>query len=125
MGKLVRLDDETLGFTEIDKIKLKRVAAAFRDWLLGTDLNKDPFNYLKCDLPLVDVALNGNMKFPYKGPLPHVWEIGEGSIPREYISMAAPFYNTIHGEHCVHSEIVERDGKRCAWMYFEESVDNI
>lgn len=41
--KLVELDGEYGGWLEVDPVKLKRVALAFKDWLLTVDPNNDPF----------------------------------------------------------------------------------
>ncbi len=120
MRKLVLLDDETWGFTEIDQIRLRRATKKLHAWLKDINPENDPFKYLKYDLPLVQAVLAGTMKFPYRGFDPHSWEIGEGTIPREYINVSSPFYNTIRGEHYVPPEIIEHDGKRYAWAIFED-----
>lgn len=118
--KLVQLDDETWGWTEIDLIKLSRVAQNFMNWLENLKPEDDRFGYLKEDLPLVEAALKGTMSLPYKGTEPHNWEIREGLIPREYLAISSPFYNTIRGAHLTPPEIIERDGKRYAWLEFED-----
>lgn len=120
MRKLVQLDDETWGWSEIDLVRLRRVALDFRAWLLTVDPAQDTFGFLKRDLPLVDAALNGAMVLPYKGDRPHVRELGEGWLPREYTQISAPFYNTIRGAHLQPPEIIEKDGKRYAWANFED-----
>ena len=121
--KLVQLDDETWGWSEIDMVKLKRVATEFRTWLLTVDSSKDPFGFLKQDLPLVDAALNETLPLPYKGWQPHMRELGEGLLPREYTKISAPFYNTILGAHLTPPQILEKNGKRYAWAEFEDPRD--
>lgn len=123
--KLVRINDETLYFTEIDEVELKRVATIFEKWLLKIDPEHDPFQFLKKDLPLVKAALDGTLRIPYSATDPHAWEIREGTIPSEYIEISSPFYNTIRGEHMVPPEIIEQDGHRYAWAYFEEPFDDV
>jgi hypothetical protein len=120
--KLVQLDDETWRWTEIDMVKLTRVANEFRTWLLSVDSGNDPFRFLKQDLPLVDAALKGTMPLPYKGSEPHKRELGEGLLPKDYTRVSAPFYNTIVGAHIKPPEIVERDGTRFAWLEFEDPM---
>ena len=116
--KLVQIDGDGWCM-EIDMIKLKRVATAFKAWLLTLDPNNDPFNFLKWDLPLVEAALNGTMELPYKGHRPHNWEIREGLLPEIYHDFSAPFYNTIRGaERSI--ETITENGKRYAWCEFEE-----
>ncbi len=118
--KLVQLDDETWGWSEIDPVKLKRVALEFKAWLERQDPNNDPFGFMKKDLPIVEAALNGKLVLPMKRGFPHSRELGEGLLPREYTMIAAPFYNTIRGEHLKPPEIIEKDGKRYAWAELEE-----
>jgi hypothetical protein len=120
MRKLVQLDDETWGWSEIDQVKLRRVAQEFRSWLVSVDPAEDPFGFLKHDLPLVDAALSGEMRLPYKSSRPHTRELGEGLLPREYTRISAPFYNTIRGAHLVPPQIIEKDGKKYAWLVFED-----
>lgn len=117
------LDEQTGRFVEVDQIKLRRVAKVFHEWLMKVDPKNDPFNYLQEDLPLVQAALDGTLKLPYKGDDPHNWEVRERLIPREYISVSSPFYNTIRAEHSAPPETIEREGKRYAWMNFEEPGD--
>jgi hypothetical protein len=118
--KLVQLDDDGWCM-EIDMVKLTRVADEFRRWLLTIDLSNDPFGFLGQDLPLVDAALNGTMPLPYKGREPHMRELGEGLLPREYTRISAPFYNTIRGANRS-IETVLKDGGRFAWAEFEDST---
>ena len=122
--KLVALDGEYGGSLEIDMIKLKRVATAFKAWLLKLDPNNDPFNFLKWDLPLVEAALNGTMELPYKGPEPHTWEWHEGLLPAEYKHICAPFYNTIRGALYEPPQVIMQDGRYYAWLEFEEPGDH-
>ena len=86
--KLVELDEETWGWSEIDPVKLKRVATEFKSWLLTVDKNKDSFRFLDEDLPLVEAALSGELPLPYKGREPHTYEWREGLLPQEYIKIA-------------------------------------
>jgi hypothetical protein len=117
--KLVQLDDESWGWSEIDPVKLKRVSIEFKTWLEKVDPNNDPFCFLKKDLPLVDAALKGTLTLPFKRGYPHNRELGEGLLPREYTTISAPFYNAIRGAHLSPPEIIEKDGKRYAWAEFE------
>ena len=120
--RLVRLDDDGWCM-EIDQVKLMRVAAEFLGWLKAIDPNDDPFGFLRQDLPLVQSALNGGLPLPYKGWEPHMRELGEGLLPREYTRISAPFYNTIRGaERSI--ETVTRDGKRYAWAEFEDPLES-
>jgi hypothetical protein len=120
--KLVELDAETWGWSEVDPIKLKRVASEFKAWLMTVQPQNDPFGFLKNDLPIVESALNGSMQVPYKGWEPHSWELREGLLPREYTKISAPFYNTIRGAHLTPPEVIEKDGKRYAWAEFEDDL---
>jgi hypothetical protein len=120
MRKLAQLDDETWGWTEIDAIKLERVAQAFKAWLMTVDPQNDPFGFLKQDLPLVEAALQRRLPLPYKGYRPHSRELGEGWLPSAYTEISASFYNTIRGAHMVPPQIIEKDGKRYAWAEFED-----
>ena len=121
--KLVQLDDETWGWSEIDPIKLNRVTKEFKAWLALIDTNNDSFGFLKFDLPIVKAVESGEVILPYKGWEPHQREIGEGLLPREYISISSPFYNTIRGAHLVPPQIIEKNGKRYAWAEFEDYPD--
>ncbi|CAN5645587.1 hypothetical protein BH09PSE5_BH09PSE5_45590 [soil metagenome] len=121
--RLVQLADDTWGWSEIDKIGLKRVATDFKTWLMGIEPCNDPLGFLKQDLPLVDAALTEELPLPYKGWEPHMRELGEGLLPIEYTRVAAPFYNTIRGAHLTPPQIVVKGGKRYAWAEFEEPVD--
>lgn len=120
MRKLVQLDDETWGWTEIDPVRLRRVSQAFKAWLTTVDPHDDPFGLLEQDLPLVEAALRGDLPLPFKGGEPHTREIGEGWLPPAYIEISAPFYNTIRGAHLEPPRIIEKDGKRYAWADFED-----
>ena len=101
--KPVELDSG--GFsTEIDPIKLKRLANEFKAWLMTIDPSNDPFGFLEKDLPLVNAALNGSLPLPYKHSNPHNWEIREGLLDW-YLEISAPFYNLIRGMDLV----VEQD----------------
>lgn len=122
MRKLVQLDDDSWGWSEVDQIKLRRVALEFKAWLLTVDPSQDPLGFLKQDLPLVESALSGVMVLPYKGHRPHTRELGEGLLPRAYTLISAPFYNTIRGAHLHPPEIIEKDGKRYAWADFEDEA---
>jgi len=124
MRKLVQLDDETWGWSEIDPIKLQRVARVFKAWLMTLDPQDDPFGFLKQDLPLVDAALQGMLSLPYKGYEPHQRELGEGWLPVAYTEVSAPFYNTIRGAHMSPPRVIEKDGKRYAWADFEEPPES-
>ena len=86
------------------------------------DPGNDPFGFLRQDLPLVESVLNGEMPLPYRGWEPHMRELGEGLLPREYTTISAPFYNTIRGANRS-IETVAKDGKRYAWAEFEDPVD--
>jgi hypothetical protein len=121
--KLVELDGEYGGWLEIDPVRLKRVATAFKRWLLTVDPNNDPFGFLKYDLPLVEAALTGHLKLPYKD-YPHNWEIREGLLPIDYREISAPFYNTLAGALYAPPEVIQKDGKYYAWCEFEDSSDN-
>lgn len=129
--KLVELDDG--GFSkESDPVGLTRVATEFKAWLLKIEPNNDPFGFLKEDLPLVEAALNGTLQLPYKGQKPHYWERHEALLPKEYGQASSPFYNMIDGMNLVVNRdsegyttgitIIEKDGKRYAWMEFEDQA---
>lgn len=118
--KLVELDNETWGWTEVDPITVKRVATEFKQWLETVDPKNDKFGFLRKDLPLVEAALNGTLTLPYKGWRPHSRELGEGLLPCDYTKISAPFYNTICGSHLTPPEVIEKDGKRFAWAEFED-----
>ena len=118
--KLVQLDDDGWCM-DIDMVKLRRVATEFRNWLVTVDPSGDPFGFLKWDLPLVEAALSEMLQLPFKRGRPHTRDLGEGLLPREYTRISAPFYNTIRGaDRSV--ETVTKDGKRYAWVEFEDSV---
>lgn len=122
MHKLVQLDDETWGWTEIDPVRLQRVAQAFKAWLMTVDPQDDPFGFLIEDLPLVEAALQGTLPLPYKSSRPHSRSLGEGWLPSTYTEISAPFYNTIRGAHLRPPQIIEKDGKRYAWADFEDPL---
>jgi hypothetical protein len=120
MRKLIELDGEYGGWLEIDQVKLKRVANEFKIWLLTVEPNNDPFGFIKYDLPMVEAALNGSLKLPYKGGRPHTRELGEGLLPIDYREISAPFYNTIRGALDAPPEVILKDGKYYAWCEFED-----
>ena len=131
--KLVELDEG--GFSkEIDPVRLARLANEFKAWLLTIDPYDDPFGFLSEDLPLVEAALNGTLPLPYKGQEPHYWEWHEAILPIEYGRASAPFYNTIRGMSLIINRdskgyttgitLIEKDGKRYAWMEFEDPSKN-
>lgn len=120
--KLVQLDDDGWCI-EIDPVKLARVAAEFRAWLLTVDPNNDPFGFLDKDLPIAEAALDGTLPLPYKGQNLHNWEIREGFLDW-FLEISAPFYNTIRGaERSI--ETVIKDGKRYAWVEFEDPSESV
>lgn len=118
--KLIQLDEESWGWTEIDPVKLRRVSLAFKAWLDNIDPKEDPFGFLKMDLPIVQSALDGTLMLPYKGKEPHSWEVRERTIPQDYLAISSPFYNTIRGAHLTPPKTIEQNGKRYAWADFEE-----
>lgn len=118
--KLVELDGEYGGWLEIDPVKLKRVAAAFKNWLATVDPKDDTFGFLEKDLPIVESALNGLLTLPYKGGHPHNWEVREGLLPDAYHEYSAPFYNTIRGALYETSKVIMKDGRYFAWTEFED-----
>jgi hypothetical protein len=122
--KLVELDGEYGGWLEIDPVKLKRVATEFKRWLMSIDPKNDPFGFLQKDLPIVESALNGTMELPYKGNVPHNWEMREGLLPKDYRKIRAPFYNTIRGALYEPPEVIMKDGEYYAWTEFEDSTEN-
>jgi len=120
MRKLVQLDED--GYcSEIDAVKLERVAQAFKAWLTTIDPQDDPFGFLKQDLPLVEAALQGLLPLPFKGTEPQQRALGEGFLPSDYVEVSAPFYNTILGANRS-LETVLKDGKRYAWADFEDPL---
>jgi hypothetical protein len=121
--KLVELDGEYGGWLEVDPVKLKRVANAFKAWLLTIDPTNDPFEFLKKDVPLVDAVLNESLQLPHKASNPHNWEIREGLLDG-YLEIAAPFYNTIRGSLDAPPEVIEKDGKYFAWTEFEDPLED-
>jgi hypothetical protein len=118
--KLVQLDEDGWCM-DIDPVTLRHVTAEFKEWLDTLDPNNDPYEFLKRDLPIVEAALNGTLPLPYKGRRPHSRDLGEGLLPREYTIISAPFYNTIRGANRS-IETVNKDGKRYAWVEFEEPL---
>lgn len=118
--KLVELDGEYGGWLEVDPVKLKRVATEFKNWLMMVDPKNDPFDFLKKDLPLVQLALEGTLPLPYKNGRPHSRELGEGWLPADYTKISAPFYNAIRGGLEEPPEVIMKDGKYYAWTEFED-----
>ena len=117
--KLVELNGKYGGWMEIDEAKAKRLAANFKDWLLKIDPANDPFEFLEKDLPLVNATLNGTLKTPFKDS-PHNWEIREGMLPKDYLQISSPFYNTIAGALLSPPHVIEKDGRYYAWNEFED-----
>lgn len=122
--KMVELDGEYGGWLEIDPVRLKRVATAFKAWLLTIDPNDDPFKFLEKDIPLVDAALNGSLLLPFRGNHPHNWEIREALLPDIYHDFSAPFYNTIRGSLYSPPEVIVKDGRYFAWTEFEDPLED-
>lgn len=120
MKKLVELDGEYGGWLEIDPIKLRRVAEAFKEWLMTVDPRNDPFKFLEKDLPIVENTLSGLLTLPYKDGHPHNWEVREGLLPEAYHDHSAPFYNTIRGALYEPPEVIMKDGRYFAWTEFED-----
>jgi hypothetical protein len=118
--RLVELDGEYGGWLEVDLVKLRRVATAFKTWLLTVDPDSDPFGFLKKDLPIVDAVLDGSIDLPYKNGHPHNWEVREGLLPSAYHDFSAPFYNTIRGALYEPPQVIMKDGRYYAWAEFEE-----
>lgn len=122
--------------TEIDLVKIKRVAKEFKAWLQNVETNNDPHGFLTLDLPIVEAALEGTLTLPFHDkPRRGDWYYREGykEEPREFKDAAYPFYNTICGGNLVVNEdkdgyvtgitIIEKDGKRYAWAEFELPED--
>lgn len=120
MRKLVELDGEFGGWLEVDPVKLRRVATEFKTWLLTVVPKSDTFGFLQKDLPIVESALNNTMSLPYKGWVPHNWEIREGLLSKDYRDISAPFYNTIQGALYAPPKVMMKDGRYFAWAEFED-----
>lgn len=92
--KLVEIEDGYGGGgLEIDMVKLRRVAKAFKAWLLTLDPSNDPFGFRARNLLIVDSALNETLELPFKDSRPAAWEMSEGLLPAEYSEKSAVFYN--------------------------------
>lgn len=120
--KLVELDGEYGGWLEIDPVKLKRVATEFKHWLETECPRTDEFNIYKQNTPIVDAALAGEMKLPYKGFCPHNWELREGLLSRAYTLNRADFYNTIRGSLDAPPDVIMKDGRYFAWTEWEDPI---
>jgi hypothetical protein len=121
--KLVELNGEFGGWLEIDPVRLKRVATEFKNWLHKTDHGKDEFGFLEKDLPIVDLALNGKLKMPFRD-YPHNWEIREDLLPKAYREASALFYNTIAGSLYAPPEVIMKDGRYYAWTEWEDPTES-
>lgn len=123
MEKLVVLDTESWNFTEIDHVRAARLAVALRSWLLTLDPELCAFRFLEEDLPIVEAVLSGDLPLPHKERQPHLSAVVEGTPPPEYLNLALPFYDTIRGVPLEPPRAVWKDGKRCAWVIFENSSE--
>jgi hypothetical protein len=120
MKKLVELNGEYGGWLQIDPVRLKRVATEFKAWLLKVDPNKDKFNFLGKDLPIVEGVLNGSIELPYRGGDPHNWEVRENLLPDDYLQISASFYNTIEGSLYEPPQVIMEDGRYFAWTEWDD-----
>jgi hypothetical protein len=100
--KLVELTE--LGYSaEIDRVKLVRVAAEFKDWLLSLSNSDNIFNLVEDNLNIINDAMNGTLELPYKGIRPLLKEWREGLIRPDYWVASVPFYYLISGLNIVKS----------------------
>lgn len=120
MRKLVELDTNGR-FMEVDAKCLKREAAALKEYILSASAEEEQqFRYRDEILPIVEGALNGTLELPYQGYRPYVWESSEGLLPRKFFSLRANFIVAVTGTPLDIPEIVVKDGKKFAWMEFED-----
>ena len=120
---MVELNGEFGGWLEIDPVKLKRVATVFENWLLATDHGDDKFGFLIKDLSLVQAALCGKLKLPWRQTHPHSWELREDLLPRPYTSASSDFYLTIRGSLDSPPDVVMKDGRYYAWTEWEDPIE--
>lgn len=120
MRKLVELDANGR-FMEVDVKCLKRAALALKEYILAAPAEEEEqLHYRDEILPIVEAALNGALELPYRGYRPYVWEGGEGLLPRSYSRLEANFLVAVTGTPLDVPEIVVKDGKKYAWMEFED-----
>lgn len=121
MKRLVKLDPISKRLTEVDRVKLERVAQELLDFIQNNILpNNDPFDIWKWVVPLCEGVLNNTLILPLPyDQLPLKYPMREGLLPDAFEKIYAPFSNTITGTPIVKTEKIEINGALYAEVDFE------
>ena len=109
---------------DFDKPEIRRSALALQKYLLALEPSEDLYGMRTQVLPIVEQALTQALQLPFdlrKKPLSY--EAADGSLPAEYIRLAAPFFVAISGMSGLGNDLlksINREGKQFVWMEFEE-----
>lgn len=121
MKRLVKLDPISKRFTEVDRVKLERVAQDLIDFIQNNiSPYNDPFDIWKWVVPLCEGVLDNTLKLPLPyDQLPLKYPMREGLLPDAFEKIYAPFSNTITGTPIVKTEKIEINGALYAEVDFE------
>jgi hypothetical protein len=122
--KLVKLNLQSGGYSEVDPIRLRRAALTLKAYLDKLDPAQDRYEIRDQVAPLVDAVLDGTASLPYDYDIfPLKYLNREGLLPREFTSLYASFTVTSTGSLLEKPNIVMVDGEQHIEMDFEEPGD--
>jgi hypothetical protein len=122
--QLVEIDRETMYAKRVDEKRMRREAAALREFLTRLSPAEDKHGLRKMVLPVCEAALNGKLRVPMsmrESPvnISRIEDVG-GTVPPEFAELYSRFMNTTTGSRADTDHPVEKDGKLWAWMEFED-----
>lgn len=120
--KLVKLDEETGDYAEIDQVRLKREASDLIDYIKKSiDPSSDEYGIWKSVLPLCEEVLAGKIRSPIPfSYLPLRYESRERLLEPRFNELFAEFTLTISGAPREILEEIVIDGVRYMYADFEE-----
>lgn len=128
--KLVRFDQ--WHFTEVDPIRLRRVAQNLKEMVAVKIPKNDPYQIHSKLLPILESAIRNEIKQPFDDDKDlisgnYLWDKREGFLPSEYDDEFNSSFNafafTVEGMAVDEIELIIKDGVTYAYMEFEEPGD--
>ncbi|RSZ58801.1 hypothetical protein HF313_26465 [Massilia atriviolacea] len=120
--KLVRVDEQTGDYAEVDTVRLKRETQELMDYIgSNVDPNKDPYRIWTSVVPLCRAVLDETISLPVSFfDLPLRYESREGLLDAEFDDLFSSFVLTISGTAREILDEVVIDGVKYMYADFEE-----